>query len=108
MKYFVLQSGPARLNQWVSEARDVYEDYKRLFQEEPPTLGGVVLYINTQHTKSSAEIFYADIFFSSSPPGTPGSYGDRMASYRVPQSLSSSVPEKNSGFSTNPAKGGMN
>ena len=88
MKYFVLQSGPAKLNQWVSEVRDVYEDYKKLFQEEPPALGGVVLYINTQHTKSSAEIFYADIFFSSSPVESPSLYGDRMASYMAPGEFS--------------------
>jgi len=92
MKYFVLQSGPAKLNQWISERRNVYEDYKKLFQEEPPTLEGVVLYINTQYTKSSAEIFYADIFFSSSPPETPGLYGDRMASYLVPEGSSPKKP----------------
>lgn len=70
MKYVVLQSGPERLGQWVSETRNVYEDYKKLFQEEPPRVGAVLLYINSQHTKSSAECFYADIFFSSSPPKT--------------------------------------
>lgn len=69
MKYVVLQSGPGRLNQWIHETRNVYEDYQNLFQEDPPTVGGIVLYINTQHSKTSAEVFYADIFFSSSPPG---------------------------------------
>jgi hypothetical protein len=68
MKYFVLQSGTKSLGQWIWETRNVYEDYKKLFQEEPPEAGGVLLYINTQHTGSSAEIEYADLFFSSSPP----------------------------------------
>ena len=68
MKYVVLQSGPAKLNQWITETRNVYEDYKKFFEEDPPTVGTVLLYINTQHTKSSAECAYADIFFSSSPP----------------------------------------
>jgi hypothetical protein len=67
MKYVVLQSGSAKLNQWICETRNVYDDYQKLFQEEPPTVGGVVLYINTQYSKSAAEIFYADIFFSSRP-----------------------------------------
>jgi len=71
MRYVVLESGASRLNQWVSETRNVYEDYKKLFEEEPPTVGSLLLYINSQHTKSSAECFYADIFFSSSPPDTP-------------------------------------
>jgi hypothetical protein len=68
MRYVVLQSGPEKLDQWISETRNVYEDYKKLFQEEPPTVGTVLLYINTQHTKTSASCDYADIFFSASPP----------------------------------------
>jgi hypothetical protein len=71
MRYVLLESGPAKLDQWISETRNVYEDYKRLFHGEPPTVGGVLLYINSQHTKSSAECSYADIFFSSHPPETP-------------------------------------
>ena len=70
MRYVVLESGSAKLGQWASETRNVYEDFKRLFRGEPPTVGGVLLYINSQHTKSSAECFYADIFFSSQPPET--------------------------------------
>jgi hypothetical protein len=71
MRYVVQESGSAKLDQWISETRNVYEDYKRLFHGEPPAVGGVLLYINSQHTKSSAECFYADIFFSSHPPQTP-------------------------------------
>lgn len=71
MRYVVQESGAAKLNQWISETRNVYEDFKKVFHKEPPSVGSVLLYINSQHTKSSAEIFYADIFFSSSPPDTP-------------------------------------
>ncbi len=81
MKYVVLQSGAVNLNQWIWETRNVYEDYLRLFQEEPPPLGGIVLYINTQHSKSAAEISYADIFFSSNPPASPEKYASRMVTY---------------------------
>jgi hypothetical protein len=65
MKYVVLESGKSKSDQWVFESRNVYEDYKRLFQEGPPPAGAVLLFINTQHTKSSAECFYRDIVFSS-------------------------------------------
>jgi len=71
MKYVVLQSGAANLNQWVSERRNVYEDYKKLFQEPPPTVGALLLYINSQHTRSSAECFYTNIFFSANPSDSP-------------------------------------
>ncbi len=72
MKYVVLQSGPANLNKWITETRNVYEDYKKLFEEDPPSVGAVLLYINTQHTNSSASCDYADIFFSAGPPPKEG------------------------------------
>ncbi len=68
MKYVVLQSGPEKLGQWTWETRNVLEDYKKYFQEDPPQAGGLLLYINTQHTQSSAEIYYGEIFFSARPP----------------------------------------
>jgi len=68
MKYVVLQTGPEKLGQWIWETRNVYEDYKKYFQENPPEVGALLLYINTQHTQSSAEINYGDIFFSVQPP----------------------------------------
>jgi hypothetical protein len=68
MKYIVLQSGAGELNRWVSETRNVYEDYQKLFKGNPPTVGALLLYINSQHTKSSAECFYSNIFFSANPP----------------------------------------
>jgi hypothetical protein len=63
-KVIVLQAGPEKLNQWVQEKRNVYEDYKRLFKKEPPGMGGVTLYINSQHTQGTAESYFDEIFFS--------------------------------------------
>ena len=63
-KVIVLQAGPERLNQWVQEKRNVYEDYKRLFKKEPPKAGGISIYINTQHTQGKAESFFDHIYFS--------------------------------------------
>ena len=63
-RVIVLQAGKEKLNQWVTEKRNVYEDYKRLFGKEPPKAGGVAFYINSQHTQSSAESFLDEIYFS--------------------------------------------
>jgi hypothetical protein len=63
-RVIVLQAGKEKLNQWVSEKRNVYEDYKRLFGKEPPKAGGVAFYINSQHSQSSAESFLKEIYFS--------------------------------------------
>jgi hypothetical protein len=63
-KVIVLQAGPERLGHWVPEKRNVYEDYKKLFGREPPKVGALAIYINTQHTQGMAESFFDHIYFS--------------------------------------------
>lgn len=59
----VVQSGAAGTGKWITEARNVYEDYKKFFGEEPPPAGGMRLQINSQHTGTSAESYFADVVF---------------------------------------------
>lgn len=59
----VLQSGPAKKGKWVSESRNVHQDYRRLFRSEPPPVSALRLQINSQHTGSSAECYFADVAF---------------------------------------------
>jgi len=59
----VVQSGAAGVGKWISETRNVYEDYKKLFGEEPPPASGMRLQINSQHTRTSAESYFADVMF---------------------------------------------
>ena len=66
-KYVVLQSGTEKLNQWVFESRNVFEDYKKYFQEDPPPVGAILVYINSQYTQTAAEICFTEIFFSTRP-----------------------------------------
>lgn len=63
-KYVVIRSGKDGLGNWFSEKRNVYEDYKALYNEEPPKVGRVSVMIDSDDTKSSAESFFGDIFFS--------------------------------------------
>lgn len=60
-RYIVLESGPEKLGQWVEEERNVYEDYKTLFGDEPPLAGGITLMIDSDDTHSRAESFINDI-----------------------------------------------
>ena len=60
-RYIVLQSGKEHLGEWISEKRNVYEDYKALFGEEPPEAGGITLMIDSNDTHSSAESYFDDI-----------------------------------------------
>ncbi len=62
-RYIVLQSGASLLGTWQGERRNVYKDYKTLFGEEPPEVGGITLMIDSDDTHSSAESFFNDIQF---------------------------------------------
>lgn len=64
IKVIVTRSGSRDQNKWILERRNIYEDYRELFQEEPPRLSGVRIQTNTQHTRDSAEGFVGDIIFS--------------------------------------------
>lgn len=63
VKVIVLESGPAGTGKWTVESRNVYEDYKKLFKAEPQTVNGIRLQINSQHTGTSAESYFADVAF---------------------------------------------
>ena len=60
---FVLQSGDAQLQQWVAENRNIYEDYKAAFGEEPPMINAVAIMTDTDNTGESAVAWYGDIEF---------------------------------------------
>ena len=66
-KVIVLRSGSDRLGQWVTETRNVLEDYRRLYGESPPKAGKVSLLINSQNTKSTAEAWFSALMFTRSP-----------------------------------------
>ena len=63
VKVVVVRSGPAEMGKWITERRNVYEDYKKLYGSEPPAVNGVRLQINSQHTETSAESYFADVVF---------------------------------------------
>jgi hypothetical protein len=60
---FVVESGADKLNQWVVEERNIYEDYKKAFGEEPPMISGVAIMTDTDNTGESATAYYGDILF---------------------------------------------
>lgn len=60
-RYIVLESGQEQLGKWLTEKRNVYEDYKALFGEEPPDAGGITIMIDSNDTRSSAESYFDDI-----------------------------------------------
>jgi hypothetical protein len=60
---FVVEGGEEKLQQWVTERRNVHEDYKKAFGEEPPMISGVAIMTDTDNTGESAVAWYGDIVF---------------------------------------------
>ena len=58
-----LASGDAHLGTWRAEMRNIYEDYKRAFGEEPVRIRSVGIMTDTDNTGEDAEAFYGDIAF---------------------------------------------
>ncbi len=57
----------ANRNTWVTEECNVYEDYKRVFEEEPPIISGIAVMTDIDNTGESAEASYGDIVFRKRP-----------------------------------------
>ena len=64
IRYKVLQSGPARLHQWVAERRNIGADFLELFRDEstevPPVIG-VLVGADSDNTHSHSLAHVADI-----------------------------------------------
>ncbi|MDH5427867.1 MAG: DUF3047 domain-containing protein [Nitrospirota bacterium] len=63
--YVVVRSGMQKVGEWVQEQRNVEQDYEQIYGEKAPPVGGVSLMIDSDHTQSSSESFFGNIYFSS-------------------------------------------
>lgn len=61
--YVVVQSGSARLGQWITERRNVVEDFKKIYGEAPEDPGAVSISIDSDDTSSSAEAYVGPVIF---------------------------------------------
>jgi hypothetical protein len=63
VKMVVVESGATHIGLWVEESRNIYEDYKNAFGEDPPMINGVAIMSDTDNTKERATAYYGDIVF---------------------------------------------
>jgi hypothetical protein len=69
VRYITMRNKSDGLREWYTEKRNVYQDYRKLFKDlndgEPTgPVQGVSLFINSQHTRSTAEGSVGDVYFS--------------------------------------------
>ena len=67
----VLESGEAKVGQWVTESRNLYEDYRKAFGDDPPAISGVAVMTDTDNTQESAVAYYGDIVFKKAVGNKP-------------------------------------
>ena len=63
VNYVVVESGPAKLGRWITEQRNVVEDFKKIYGAEPDNPGVVSISIDSDDTRSSAEAFVGPVLF---------------------------------------------
>ncbi len=64
VKMIVIESGDKNKNSWIYEKRNIADDYRTAFGEEPPLISGVAIMTDSDNTKESAVAWYGDITFS--------------------------------------------
>ena len=57
-KIVVVRSGAGEAGRWLTETRDIYEDYRRIVGGEPPRIAGVALMTDTDDTGERAVAYY--------------------------------------------------
>jgi hypothetical protein len=62
-----VESGSEKINQWVTQRRNLLEDYRKAFQTDPPMISGVAIMTDTDNTGESATAYYGDITFKQLP-----------------------------------------
>ena len=67
MRYVVVRNKTDLVGEWYAESRNLYDDYRKLFRDLKgvgTVTYGIQFHINSQYTKSEAEAFIGDVFFS--------------------------------------------
>ena len=61
--YIVVRSGPVEVGKWLTERRNVVEDFKKIYGEDPENPGALSISIDSNDTHSSAESFMGALIF---------------------------------------------
>ena len=67
--FVLLHSGREEMDRWITEQRNVVEDYRRIYGEAPDNPGALALSIDSNDTRSSAEGLIGSIRFVAESPG---------------------------------------
>jgi hypothetical protein len=57
----VVESGESRVGKWLKYRRNVFDDYRRAFGEEPADIVAVGVLTDSENTQQVVRSFYGDI-----------------------------------------------
>lgn len=61
IRKIVVESGPARLRQWLNYERDIQADFRQAFGEDPETLQSIAIMTDTDNTRGRTQAWYGEI-----------------------------------------------
>jgi len=67
VRMIVVESGAARVGQWVSYRRNLAEDFRKAFGYDAPPVSGIAVMADTDNTGESVTSFFGDIRFIRAP-----------------------------------------
>lgn len=56
-----VESGVEHVGEWITEQRNIVEDYRRAFGEDPPKVGAIAIMTDTDNTQGRAHAWYDDL-----------------------------------------------
>ena len=71
VKMVILKNKDSSLQEWHMEERNIYEDYKAAFGEEPKDVTSIAIMTDTDNTGAMAETYFGDIIVSKKPLAEP-------------------------------------
>lgn len=60
----VIKSGPTETGKWFEESRNILDDYRRCFGQDPPQVGAIAIMTDTDNTCEEAMAWYGPIRIS--------------------------------------------
>lgn len=65
-RYLVLQSGEENVGRWISERRNLLDDYRQLYGEKPPELvSGISIFVDNDQTGEAVESLFGSLYAES-------------------------------------------
>ncbi len=59
----ITENDSEKTGSWISYSRNIFEDYKAAFGDDPPRINGIAIMTDTDNTKGTATAYYGNIVF---------------------------------------------